>query len=121
MRSVSEPSGDHLTAERVARNDAVFRAANERISDVAAEQEMQDGVPFLCECAEPTCKDIVTLSLREYEQIRADSRRFLNVPGHQKSAGPHARVVARTDGYYVVQKVGRAAEVVNELDPRARA
>ncbi len=118
---MSDLGADDLTAERVARNDAIFRAANEQISDTAAEQQMHDGVPLLCECCDPTCKEILTLSLSEYEEIRADSRRFLNVPGHDKSAGPHVRVVARTDRYFVVQKVGRAAEVVAELDPRARA
>ena len=118
---VTEARDDDSTAERIARNDATFRAANERISDTAAEQEMEEGVPFLCECAEPTCREIITLSLDTYEQIRADSRRFFNVPGHQKSAGPHVRVVSGNDRYVVIEKVGRAGEVVDELDPRAPA
>ena len=107
------------TAERVARNDATFRAANEQIGDAASAYEMRHDVPFLCECADPTCREIVTVSLAEYERVRGNSRHFLNVPGHQRSAGPHARVVARRDGFVVVEKLGRAGEIVEELDPRS--
>ncbi|MBD0328791.1 MAG: hypothetical protein ICV64_01620 [Thermoleophilia bacterium] len=118
---MTEVSGDDPTAERIARNDAIFRAANERISGVAAEQEMQEGVPFLCECADPTCREIVVLALREYEEIRAESRRFFNIPGHERSDRPYQRVVARNDRYHVHEKLGRAGEVADELDPRVRA
>ncbi|MBA2360988.1 MAG: hypothetical protein H0V79_08670 [Actinobacteria bacterium] len=43
-------------------------------------------LPVIYECADPTCQDILRLSVQQYEEIRANSRHFLNVPGHQVAA-----------------------------------
>jgi hypothetical protein len=112
---------DDLSAERVARNEALFRAANERIDERARASELRDRVPFLCECAEPGCTEIVQLATEEYERIRADPTWFLNAPGHNAAGGPATDVVERHDGYEIVCKVGRAAEVAAELNPRRGA
>jgi hypothetical protein len=109
---------DERTAERVARNDAIFRDANEGIRDAAEEHGLDGPIPFICECAEETCTAIVRLTLGEYERIRLSSTRFLNAPDHHHAAQGFAKVVQVGDGYEVVEKVGRAAEVVEALDPR---
>ena len=108
-----------LTAERVARNDAIFREANEGIRDAAEEHGMSQHVPFLCECPVPACTEIVHLSLDQYEAIRANPIRFVNAVGHQQAAPEHKRVVAEHDGHVVIDKRGRAADVAAELDPRS--
>jgi hypothetical protein len=108
-----------LVAERIARNDARFREANEHIRDSAVEYEMKGLLPFICECARPRCTDIAQLTLEEYEQIRARSTQFLNVIGHEDAAEDAAVEVSRNDRYVVVEKVGRAAEITAELDPRS--
>ena len=77
-----------------------------------------DRIPFLCECAEPGCAELVLLTPAEYEDIRSSPTRFFNVPGHQQSGGSAVRVVREQAGYVVVEKAGEAAEVVIELDPR---
>jgi hypothetical protein len=112
--------GRDPSAERVARNDATFREANERIEETARELQI-DRVPFICECAEESCAAVIQLELREYEAIRANPTHFLNVPGHEASAGPYGRVVEEHDGYVVVEKLGVAAEIVRELDERTSA
>src|SRR3954467_3298137 len=99
------------SAERVALNDATFRQANERISERAEAADMTEEIPFLCECAEESCSEIVRLSHAEYEGIRKDATHFLNAPGHEVAAGPHAEVVERKDGYVIVQKTGLAGEI----------
>ncbi len=109
------------SAERVARNDATFREANERISATAERQEMVDEIPFLCECAEEACTAIVRLSHEEYESVRADATHFLNAPGHEVAAGPYGEVIERNHRYVVVRKKGAAAEIVEDLDPRTPA
>lgn len=43
-----------LSAERIARNDAIFQHANEAISEVVEAQEIE-WVPLICECADPAC------------------------------------------------------------------
>ena len=106
---------DDLTAERIGRNDAIFREANEGIRESAETYGVSDAVPFLCECAVPTCTEIVRLPLADYEQIRTDPTMFLNAPGHVAAAGSAAEVVRKERGYDVVRTVGRAAEVASEL------
>ena len=108
------------TAERVARNDAIFREANERIQNAAREYSIDEALPFICECALPTCQEIVRLDLAAYEAIRAVPTHFLNAPGHDKAAQGWATVVESRDGYDVVEKVGTAADLAAELDPRSQ-
>jgi hypothetical protein len=105
------------TAERIGKNDAAFRNANERIQRAARDAQIEL-VPFICECADLGCTEIVRLSLDDYERIRADSRLFLNAVGHEVNAAGYARVVSGGDGYVVEEKLGEAAEVVEQLDPR---
>lgn len=109
------------SAERVGRNDAIFRAANERISDTAETQKMTDQIPFLCECAEESCTEIVRLSHDQYESIRENATDFLNAPGHEGAAGPYCEVIERNHRYVVVRKKGAAAAIVEDLDPRTPA
>jgi hypothetical protein len=109
---------DKLTEERIARNNATFRDANEHISAAAGIYGIDSPVPFICECADARCSEIIRLPLEEYEAIRAHSRHFLHVPGHQDGADV-AHIVARRDGYVIVEKVGRAGEIAEALDERS--
>lgn len=105
------------TAERVAKNDAAFRQANERIERAAREFGIER-VPFICECADPACTEVIRLSLEEYERVRGDSRLFLNAVGHEASSHGYARLVSTGDRYEVVEKIGEAGEIAEQLDPR---
>jgi hypothetical protein len=109
------------TAARAARNDAVFREANERIDQFA--RSVQAGrddapLPFLCECGDVTCTEIVRITRSEYQALRQAPARFATVPGHE-GGEDWARVVVENDRYAIVEKLGVAAEVAAELDPRA--
>ena len=116
-----EARGFNRSAERVGRNDAIFRAANEGISDRAEAEDLTEEIPFLCECAEESCTEVVRLSADEYEHVRQDATDFLNAPGHEVAAGPHAEVIERHHRYVIVRKLGVAAEVAEEMDPRTPA
>jgi hypothetical protein len=107
-----------LSEERVARNDATFRDANERINRVAAESGITSDVPFICECADPSCTEILRLSLVEYEAVREHGDWFISGPGHETES---VSMIERRDGYDVVEKEGRAGEVARDLDPRDAA
>ena len=109
---------DESTEERIGRNDALFRSANERIRETAAEYEITQQVPFFCECADVTCRAIVQLSLEEYEAVRAKPRQFFNAPGHEVNARGAADVLERNDRYVTLEKLNRAGEVAEELDER---
>jgi len=117
--SVEDPLPDRLTEERIARNDALFRDANERIGTFAAKHDLrEDALPFICECADTRCHEIVTLPLDEYERVRSNPRWFVNAPWHQVAARGAATVVEHHSGYVVVEKQGHAGEVAEELAPR---
>jgi hypothetical protein len=102
-------------AERIARNQAAFREANEQI-DAAAQGVALELIPFLCECAEPSCTELLKLGLDEYRDVRENPRRFVMSPGHEASADGWAEVVDRNARFVVAEKVGEAGELAEELD-----
>ena len=108
---------DRQTEERIAYNDATFREANERVRAAADAIGLDDGrLPFICECADPSCTDVVLLDRDVYAGIRADPRHFMNVPGHERVALGAIEVVETHDAYVVVEKTGHAGEVAEALD-----
>jgi hypothetical protein len=116
--------GDHgtdkstagLSAERIGRNDSIFRHANEEINEVAEAAQVRGPTPFICECADPRCQEVILMTLAEYSEIRQEARLFLNVPGHEASAQGWAQVVETHDSYVVVEKIGPAGEVAEQLE-----
>ena len=107
--------------ERLAKNEVVFRDVNERIEkmSVAHLQALRDrrDLGFLCECSNVDCTLRLSLTLAEYEQARGDATQFVVAPGHDL---PEIEVVVfACDEYEVVRKVGAAATVAEERDPRA--
>ena len=106
-----------LNVERAARNEAVFRQANELIEERLNDLSVVDGrSPFVCECQDPDCAEIIRLSLAEYEHVRSSPQWFAIAPGHEFLTGA---VVQRSERFEVVEKRGKAAEIAIETDPRA--
>jgi hypothetical protein len=93
------------TEERIARNNAIFREANQKIRASADRYDADlDPLPFICECAAPDCTEILRLTRREYRDVRQNDRRFLTAVGHEQAEGARARVVSRGDRYLEVEK-----------------
>lgn len=96
--------------ERQAQNESLLREVNERIAalDRRVEGGWADGVPerfeFRCECGMlSACDGTVSLTLAEYERVRAEADRFVVVPGHE-TAGLE-RSVERSDRFVIVDKL----------------
>jgi hypothetical protein len=105
---------DALGRQRVAMNEATFRKVNEGME---AGQEAGGLLTFVCECGRLGCNKLISLSRDEYEAVRANSRRFALVDGHEIDEVED--VVERFDRYTVVEKRGKPeAEVVEHTDPR---
>ena len=103
---MAQPYADEFaptSAERIARNDAVFRSANESIAETAAENDVGGQIPFICECAEPTCREVVRLTIDEYRDVRADPRYFVNAVSHEVAVRGWDEVIAVKAGYVVVE------------------
>jgi hypothetical protein len=105
------------SAARAAENESTFRDLNETLEKRAEELELGDTrTPYLCECDDERCTQVVLLSRDEYEQVRANPRTFVLVAGHQS---PDDRVVREEPEHVVIEKTGEKAALVEERDPRA--
>ena len=94
-----------LSEERIAKNNATFREANEKIRARAEEYgPPMERLPFICECASEDCVRIVRLSSAEYAAVRSNPAHFLTAVGHEAAEEPVGHVVSREDGYMVVAK-----------------
>jgi hypothetical protein len=101
---------------RLANNEAIFRAGNERI-DAMSPQD--DEVAYLCECGDDACFERVVLQHEEYESVRAHSARFFVIPGHEDLTAGEV-VVQELPRYTVVEKQGGEREIVEAADPRSQ-
>jgi hypothetical protein len=102
--------------DRLGANEAVFREINEGIERGQWPGEEDSPVGFRCECARLGCNELIELSVRRYEEVRNDPRRFIVVPGHERLEVEI--VVERHPGYLVVEKLNQAGELALETDPR---
>ena len=107
------------SAERKALNEGAFREANESLERGARELVGADDasvVPFVCECPQPDCIQVVLLTLAEYEEVRARSAGGLAAVGHEDPS--IERVVARNHRFVTTEKFGEAGDVHQGTDPR---
>ena len=96
-----------MTPNKRTENEAVFRAANERLRDRLSRAEREGTIPFICECSDANCLEVVELALGTYEDIRSQGERcFFVLPGHN---GEGERVLREADGFAVVEKLAREA------------
>ena len=106
---------------RIARNEALFREVNEKVEALNEGFGTLAGQFLLvCECGDEACIEQISLTRGEYERVRSDPALFAVKPGHDVS--DEAIVVAKEDGYWVVEKrPGEAAAIATELDSRDRS
>jgi|SRR3954471_4620622 hypothetical protein len=101
---------------RLAKNELMFRAINERIRELAShfdhlnDEELQ----FVCECADETCVERVSLTPSQYDDVRAIPARFFVIPGHEATPLVE-QVLFRSAGFVIVRKVGIAADVARGM------
>jgi hypothetical protein len=112
--------GDEERAARLARNQAIYRDVNERVR--AINEAFDNLLPlgeWLCECANPECLERLSITHEEYEQIRADGTHFAIAPQESHVFPEVEDVIERHERYWVVEKQGVAARVVETVDPRS--
>jgi hypothetical protein len=98
--------------ERLAANEAMFREANERMI-AWPENRAWARLNVLCECGDRDCRERVSLTGAEYEAVRADSARFVVLPGH--TFPEVERVVQEGTGFVVVGKNDDVRPVVEAM------
>lgn len=104
---------------RLGLNEALFREVNERLRGLNETLgAVTNRMELVCECADPGCAQRITMTVREYEDLRAEPEQFVIAPGH--AAPDIEQVVATGEGWEIVRKPpGGPAELARASDPRS--
>ena len=105
----------------MAENESLFRDINEAVEVAAQRFHDADDVlqEFLCECGDTACVERLTMTLAEYEAVRANASRFAIRNGHEIAEAE--RVVEVNDRYTVIEKFGAGSEAAERRNPRKGA
>jgi hypothetical protein len=101
---------------RQIENEVVFRQMNEKVEkglkklDKMAKAEgyhtdlqVDDMVlNFYCECSDENCHQRIPLTLKKYEELHDNRKKFIVIPGHEVAA--IEKVVAKKSHYAEVKK-----------------
>ena len=98
--------------ERIARNEELFQVVNAHIEELEETLGKRKTFAILCECGKKHCLEGFEVEPAVYRRVRSNPLLFFLVPGHEDPEVE--RVVERTPQFLVVEKTGRAAEVVTE-------
>ncbi len=98
--------------ERLAANEVRFRQINE---EAHSQRETAGGGRFVCECADRSCTQWVTMPLEKYAKVRSNPHWFVIAPSHE--IPDVERIVERGDGWWVIEK---PEEVTHIVDPKTR-
>jgi hypothetical protein len=89
--------------DRLVENQKLFRRANEYLEGAVEDSvSSEEGIPFLCECADDDCLGRVELTLVQYGGVRSHEDRYFMLPGHELAEGE--AVVEEHDDFHVTQK-----------------
>jgi hypothetical protein len=103
--------------DRVARNEAMYRAVNRELQRASEEAGAGPGdqLEVICECGEEGCSTTLALTITEYDEAHGQRDRFVVASGHEDPQIEH--IVTRKGHYLVVDKFGEA-ETVAEAEER---
>jgi hypothetical protein len=105
---------------RAARNQALFRAVNEKLATLNESFAQLSGTfAVACECADTSCVEMLEIAPEEYRAVRAEPRRFVVRVGHVYR--DVEVVVHESPAYVVVEKLEAAGETAELLARRETA
>lgn len=104
-----------LSAERLARNQALFREVNERLYELVTAPTVTL-LEFICECTDPNCVMSLSVAPGEYEAVRANSKRFIVARGHEV---PEVEFVVEDNRRFLTVEKTVETEFMAESDPRS--
>jgi hypothetical protein len=106
---------------RVGKNESLFRDVNELVSQINKQHGLWVTLSdWICECADETCTERLELTPQQYERVRREPTHFIVTPDAKHVVFDVERVVEQRERYWIVSKVGEAASVATDLDPRSR-
>lgn len=94
---------------RAVQTQLLFREVNERVAALTGLSEGTNQAElrteWVCECADPACRERLQLSVEEYEALREHPARFVVFPRLRHVSAEAERVVAYTDRSWTVEKI----------------
>jgi hypothetical protein len=106
--------------KRAGKNQSLFRDVNERVNEVNKAHGLWVTLSdWICECADETCTERIELTPQQYEQLRKTATQFAVAPSKEHVVPDVEAIVEQHQRYWVVEKVGEAAAVAEELDSRS--
>jgi hypothetical protein len=122
VRPCRDDSPDHSTHSTERRSLGPDREEEERERRAASDQGLsREGsagelVELVCECSDPNCEELISLTVEEREFARSVPNRFVVKVGHADEE--IERVLIEEPGRFnVLEKFGSAGDVVAHLHP----
>jgi hypothetical protein len=113
---VSTGERDERRKHQIARNEALFRAVNERVDEVSGGRATET-TDFVCECGNTDCTEAIPLRDDEYEHVRSDPLLFAIALGHEI---PEVEELLHTnERFSIVRKHESESAIARETDPRS--
>jgi 5-bromo-4-chloroindolyl phosphate hydrolysis protein len=107
----------HEREIRAARNQALFRAVNEKLRELnEAFSVVTETYAIACECLDTTCVETLQISMQDYVEVREHPSRFVVLTDHVYL--DVERVVGGRDGYVVVEKNVDVSKVIGAPQPQ---
>ena len=109
-----EPAPHEEREVRAARNQAIFRAVNEKLATLnEAFAEAVGTSSIACECDDISCVEMIEIAPDDYRAVREEPRRFVILFEHINEDIEF--VVQRSAEYTVVEKIAAAGETAERL------
>jgi hypothetical protein len=102
------------------RQAALYQALRREVNERKREQAQDEPVEFTCECSNPRCQELLSLTRDEYEYIRRVPNRVVVRIGHFDDRNERV-IMEEPDRFQVLEKFGPGEDVVAHLDPRRRS
>jgi hypothetical protein len=105
--------------DREARNQALFREANEQTERLPRDPGADALDQLVCECGNPDCAQRIRLTRVEYERVRAYASRFAVALNHENPETES--IVEQNERFAVVETyAGASSRIARETDPRSQ-
>ena len=86
----SEQTGSP-SALRAMRESSIMRSVNRGMREVSGVFALPNPIAFFCECDNPTCYSVVSISAGAFDEAVENDSGWLLVEGHQPSASSRVR------------------------------
>jgi anti-sigma B factor antagonist len=105
--------------DKEARNQALFRAVNEKIEQLAQRPGSDGHDLLICECGNPDCTQQIKLTRAEYERVRGHASRFVVALDHENPETES--IIEQNERFAVVETyAGAPSRIARETDPRSQ-